>query len=395
MMTMTTISPSKPTTRALEILRALGRSSTAKYEAMANWIGEDDRVRGGLLFHGASTGRWSGQGVQPHNFPKGRIKDQEVAWNALKTHDKAVIAQLRDSKGQPFDGPMDALSSALRGVIIPREGYDLCVADYASIEARVLLWLAGETTALELFRTGGDIYLDMASEIYGYECNKQDHAKERGLGKIAILGLGYQMGASKFQATCEAQGIVIEDDLAERVVHAYRSKYWRVKRLWYATEEVACDAVTSGELRIESRIAWRVEGRFLYATLPSGRRLAYPDPEVRLRATPWGDMKPSLTFMGVDPHTHQWKRQTTYGGMLVENLVQAIARDIMADALMRCEQSGKYIPILTVHDELVTEVASGTGNAKEFERLLTDIPWWASGCPIAAEAWIGLRYTKR
>ena len=140
-------------------------------------------------------------------------------------------------------------------------------------------------------------------------------------------------------------------------------------------------------------VRWRLDGRFLYATLPSGRQLAYPDPQVRKRATPWGAMKNSLTYMGVDPYTRKWTRQASYGGMLVENIVQAISRDIMAEAMVRCEAS-VYTPILTVHDELITECHPILGDVEEFTQLVAQCPTWASGLPIAAEAWAGYRYHK-
>jgi DNA polymerase len=380
---------SAPARRAIEILRTLGRSSTAKYETMRDWAGPDGRVRGGLLYHGATTGRWSGAGVQPHNFPKGTIKhfDPEAAWTLLKTGDRSqILAQ--------YPSVMEVLSCALRGAIVAAAGHQLYVADYASIEARVLLWLAGEQDALRLFREGGDLYCDMASSIYDRPITEQDKL-ERQVGKFAILGLGYQMGWSKFQATCATFGITIEDEFAQQVVEAYRQKYWRVKQLWYDTEAAACEAVThKGHLIRHDRTAWQRMGRFLYCTLPSGRRLAYPEPELRKRQTPWGAEKWALTYKGVNTYTRQWERQTSYGGLLVENVVQAVSRDLMAAALQRCEESGVYTPVLSVHDEIIAEAPLGQGSVAEFEGLLMTVPTWAIGCPISAVGWRGLRYRK-
>ena len=205
---------------------------------------------------------------------------------------------------------MTVLSHALRGAIVATPGKALYVADYASIEARVVMWLAGEKHGLELFRTGADIYLDMASDIYGYPCNKQDHAKERQMGKIAILGLGYQMGWSKFQTQCAAADAPIDDDFAQQVVNAYREKYWRIKQMWWDQEAAtiaACGSRTKREVEC-GRVAWQKVGRFLYCTLPSGRRLAYPDAEVRKRPTPWGEERPALTYMGVNSFSRKWTR---------------------------------------------------------------------------------------
>lgn len=376
--------------RGLELMQALGKSSTAKYETMQAWLCEDNRVHGGILYHGASTGRWTGKGVQPHNFPKGTIKsfDMEEAWLILKEGTREEIQIV-------YGSVMNALSAALRGAIVPSPGHELFVADYAAIEARVLLWLAGDEGALDIFRRGDDIYLDMASSIYGYACNKKDHGSERQLGKVAILGLGYQMGASKFVDTALTYGITLTDDFARVVVDTYRSKYWRVKQMWTDQEEAAIKAVHHPYTEVHcGLITWFSEPGFLYGELPSGRYLAYPNPEVRMRTMPWGGVKEALTYMGIDTYTRQWKRQVTYGGMIVENITQAVARDLMAQAMLRCEQSGTYQTLMSVHDELIAQAPIGVGDVHEFEALMAECPPWAEGCPVTAEGWKGARYRK-
>jgi DNA polymerase len=374
----------------LRLVRTLGRSSTAKYRKMADWACPDGRVRGGLLYHGASTGRWSGAGVQPHNFPRGAPggpgKDQDALWDNLKA-----------GRLSAYPDVMEALSEALRGAIMASPGKQLYVADYASIEARVLLWLADDTKALGIFTRGEDIYCDMASEIYGRPITKADK-DERQLGKTAILGLGYQMGASKFVDTAmDMAGIKIDEDMAKRVVDAYRSKFWKVKQLWDEQQATAIEACYVPQETVTTKyVNWLYDDDegFLFCTLPSGRRLAYPEPEVHMKMTPWGEKRPSLTFMGIDGYSRKWTRQHTYGGSIVENEVQAIARDLMAAAMLRCEQSGIYEVVLTVHDEIVAEADLGVGSVRAFEELLTELPPWAMGCPIAAEGWRGLRYHK-
>lgn len=379
--------------RGLELVQTLGRSSTAKYGTMADWLGPGDRVRGGLLFDGASTGRWTGKGVQPHNFPKGTLKDQEAAWAVLKTLDREQIVAFPNAKGVPYGEVMKLLSDALRGVIVAPKGKQLYVADYAAIEARVVLWLAQADDLLNIFRRGEDIYCTMASEIYARPITKAD-AAERQLGKVAVLGLGYQMGWAKFMESAASYGIDLDEPFARRVVDTYRRKFWQVKQLWWDTEEAAIQAVREpGSEIVEGRITWFVDDRFLYAQLPSGRRLAYADPEVRLRSTPWGE-KDHLTFMGVDTYTRQWTRQHTYGGSLVENLTQAVARDVMADAMVRIEGTMDYRIVLSVHDELIAEAPLGYGSVSEFEALLTQVPRWGTGLPIGAEGWVGTRYRK-
>jgi DNA polymerase len=320
--------------------------------------------------------------VQPHNFPKGTVKDQEALWHTLKGQDRTQI-------GAEYSGVMEALSNGLRGTIIASAGKDLYVADYASIEARVVMWLAEEDEALDFFRTGGDIYLDMAAEIYNKECYSP--SPERQVGKFAILGLGFQMGAPKFQGTCEKFGVKIEEEFAVRVVEAYRGKYWRVKQMWTDQEDAALQAVRTKQPVQCGYVTWLREGHFLFCELPSGRRLAYPYPEIRARETPWGAVKASLTFMGIDTYTRKWKRQVTYGGSLVENITQAVARDIMAEAMLRCEEQG-YEVALTVHDEIVTENAQG--NVAEFVQILTTVPEWAVGLPVEAAGFVAKRYKK-
>jgi len=376
------------TKRGLEILSTLGKSSTAKYEAMQNWMAPDGRIRGGLIYHGATTGRWTGAGVQPHNFVRGTVKDMDVLWDALKLGRGDLLAH--------YGGIMDALSQGLRGAIVSRPGSQLYVADYSAIEARVVMWLAGQEDALDIFRRGEDIYLDMASTIYHRVCTKAD-TKERQLGKATILGCGFQMGASRFVDTAATYGITIDEDFSKGVVDAYRAKYSKVKTLWYDMEQAAVDALHRDNEGIPvecGKVEWLLDGRFLYCILPSGRRLAYPGPQLTPRKTPWGETRMQLSYMGVDAHTRQWKRQTSYGGLLTENVTQACARDILAEALTRLEASGTYRPVLSIHDEIVSEASLKEGSVAEYEALVTENPDWADGLPIAGETWHGTRYRK-
>lgn len=373
--------------RGLELMQLLGKSSTSKYITMKRWMCPDSRVRGGLLFHGAGTGRWSGAGVQPHNFVKGKVKDMATLWSVLEKGTREEIIDL-------YGDVMTALSNALRGAITCAEGNRLYVADYNAIEARVVLWVAEDEKHLGIFRRGEDIYLDMASSIYGRVC-ADNPSPERDLGKIAVLGLGFQMGWKKFRNTCAKFKIVIDDDMAQRVVTAYRDKFWRVKKLWKTVEDAAIEAVRNpGEVINAGKTDWVVEGDFLYCILPSGRKLAYPEPKVQMKQTSWGDLKETLTFKGVNPKTRQWQRMSAYGGLLVENIVQAIARDLMAEAMLRCELSGTYLPVLSVHDELIAEAKEDEGSVKEFEGIMTLLPTWAEGLPVAAAGWTGFLYRK-
>lgn len=390
--------------RGLELIQTLGRASTAKYQAMANWACGDGRVRGGLLYHGASTGRWSGAGVQPHNFPKGKVRDIEGAWGAIKSGDPDTIRGfLYDGKEKVGD-VLKLLSQSLRGAIIASPGKKLFVADYSSIEARVLLWCARDDAALDLFRQGRCIYMDFASDIFKYPVTDKEKQKmERGFGKVGILGLGYQCGADKFvDVAWTLGGIVLplesndpNEITSRQIVAAYREKYWRVKQLWYDQEAAAILATRNPGDEVPCYpVTWLKDDQTLYCMLPGGRRLAFPFAQVKTVRTSWGSTKQGLTHMGVNSLTRKWQRQTVYGGLLVENLVQAISRNIMADAMIRLEQSKIYQPILSVHDELISEANEHLGDVHEYTKIVAEVPLWAKGCPIEAESWAGRRYKK-
>jgi DNA polymerase len=435
--------------RVLVICREVNRTSTAKYKSCLAMAAADGRMRDLMMYHGASTGRWSGKGLQPHNFPRGSVKDVEALCEVLLTED---VEYIRGMYGEVIK----ALSDALRGLIVASPGKDLIVADYAAIEARVVLWLARQMDALKVFYEGQCIYCDMATGIYGYKVIKGKHVDERQMGKQAILGLGFGMGFVTFLLTCRKYGITFtpaqarkivggrwaeleaymrgyffpetkenanknaratgakrrrrltdngldfdavlhELILMKHVVDVYREKYPSVAQMWSDVEAAAIAAVRSPGRAVYSeigRVTYVVEGRFLKCVLPSGRALHYCDPRIVERKTDWGKAQPTLLFMGVHPLTKQWTVLDTYGGKLVENITQATARDLMAEAMLRAEDSMVYDVLLSVHDEIITEVDEGAGSVEEFEELISVPPSWAKGCPVAAEGWRGKRYRK-
>jgi len=377
---------------AMALWRRVARTSIKKYQAMLDRMAGDGRIRDLLRYHGASTGRWAGAGIQPQNFPRGSIKNMEAACEEITLLDRQELEQQHGDV-------MEFLSGALRGALCASPGKELITADFSAIEARGTFWLAGDEAALEIFRKGLCIYKDMAGAIYGIadaQSIKKDDPK-RQLGKGAVLGLGYQMGAPKFVTTCANPPyfITIDLDFAERVVNAYREKHAAVKRLWYDLEKAAIEAVRRGPGGdvVECRSTkWAVRGRFLHCRLPNGRLLSYCDPWIEYEMTQWGE-RPKLKFWGVDTYTKKWSPQTTYGGKLTENVVQALCRDLMAEAMQRLEAHG-YPMVLSVHDESVAEVPEGWGDLKEFESIMAEVPKWAEGMPIAAEGWRGRRYKK-
>jgi len=370
--------------RLLEIRQALAMSSVSKLGAMIQVGANDDRLRGLILYHGASTGRFSGRGVQPQNFPRGSVSDVQ---NIFDAYDQGY-----DFFKMLFPNVLAAISSSLRGMLIASEGHELFAGDFASIEARGLLWIAEDEAGLSIFRAGKDIYKEMAGEIYKID-PKHVNKNQRQVGKFAILALGYGMGAKKFVDTCLSFGVVITFEFAQRVVNIYREKFEIVKKFWYEVNAAAIKAVKSpGSVVKCKRLAFLYKGNFLMIRLPNGRKLFYASPKISTEIKTWGEVQ-SLSFMSVNAKTKKWEREHTYGGKLVENIVQALSRDLMVEAMYLLEDAG-YKVLITVHDEVVTEREIGKGSIKEFESIMSKAPAWANGFPIGAEAWKGQRYRK-
>jgi DNA polymerase len=369
--------------RVLEIRQELSKTSTKKYAAIKNAVCKDGRLRNLLMYHGASTGRWTGMTVQPQNFPRNELKDTASAIKAAKSGSLWVFESA-------YPDVMTTLSFLLRSVFVATPGYTMHGGDYSAIEARVLFWLAGETAGLKVFESNQDIYVDLAKVIY--VSGEIDKAK-RDLGKRGILGCGYGMGKKKFKETCENFGLIIDEVMAERVVATYRDKYYPVVRFWYDQEAAAIKAVETGQVVKCGKIVWGKHGRFLYARLPSGRCLAYFDPRIVIGETPWKEKKSQLSYMAVNSVTRKWERERTYGGKIAENLTQAVARDLMAYSMKYAELMG-YEGLLSVHDELITEILDSKSCRLDFEKVMTTKPEWADGLPIKAEVWSGERYSK-
>jgi len=378
----------------LKLRQQVGKTSVKKFQAMKNAVCSDCKIRDMFVYHGASTGRWTGKIVQVHNLPRGTIKDTDLCIANIKKRDLNRFKFL-------YPDVMSAISSCVRGGLIADIGKDLLVADFASIEARVLAWLAGEEVSLKEFRTGEDSYVKMAEAIFQSKDITKD---QRFVGKTAVLGCGYGMGWKVFQASCASMGQKVSEALARKAIAAFRKKNKKIVKLWYDIEKAAMEAVrTKEEYSTHPSlplITFKVKGAFLYCTLPSGRKLAYHKPLIE-RVEKFGEMRDQLTFMGVGIN-NSYVRQSVWGGTLVENIVQAIARDILCEAMLRVEKAG-YRVVLHVHDEIVVEVPErDTWGVKRhdsftlnsFLSLITELPAWAKGCPIEAEGWRGKRYRK-
>jgi DNA polymerase len=376
-----------PAREMLEIRAASSKTSTAKYQAFEFRSRHDSRLRDILKYHTASTGRWGGAGVQPQNFPRGSIKNSVQAAEILRDGDLELVRLL-------YGNPMEVFSSCLRNMIVAPKGKILDVADYASIEVRVLFWLARHTDGVQAFYDGRPLYEELAANIFGVEASEV-LPDQRFLGKQATLGCGYGMGAKKFRATCQALGREVSEDLAEAAVRVYRTTHAPVTALWKNLERAAFAAVENpGKKYTINRTSWFVSKGFLWCELPGKRRLAYYRPEVVWEESHWGK-RPTLYHWGVDALPRKWARQKTYGGKLTENVVQAIARDLMAEAMLRIEDAGPWEIVLSVHDELIAERdLKSDGSLDRFCELMETLPAWAEGCPIAVEGWSGARYHK-
>jgi DNA polymerase len=344
-------------------------------------------VRDILVYHTASTGRFGGAGVQFQNLPRGNIKEIPTALKLLVAGDHDLIRPI-------FGEPMGVFSSLLRSMIIPEKGNEFFCADYAAIEARVLFWVAGNKPGMDAFRDGRDLYKELAMVIFNHEVVEEVTKDQRFVGKTSILGAGYGMGPKKFQATCEAQGAQIHEQTAKLAIATYRKVHFQVVSLWdkYTRASIAATQ-NPGKIFSIKKTKWYVKDDFLYCELPSSRKIAYHKPSVKYELTPWGEKRPVLYHYGVNGLTRKWEESSTYGGKLTENVVQAIARDLMAEAMLRIEKAG-YEIVLTVHDELLAERKKGFGDLKHFCDLMNESPEWAKGCPINVEGWQGDRYRK-
>lgn len=388
--------------RALELRKEAAKSSTAKLLAMKERASADSRVRGIHQYHGASTGRWAGRGIQPQNLPRPRpgIKPKDV-------HDMIDMFKNPGLLDMSYGPIMDALADCVRGMIIPDPGHDLVAVDFSAIEARVLAWLAGEEAVLNIFRTHGRIYEAAAAGIYHVPMAQVDKT-QRQIGKVAVLALGYGGGVGAFQSMARNYNITIEDVEADDIKKAWRLANPAIVKYWWALERAAMDAVAVGGTHtagpVGRQVAFKRAGSFLWCKLPSGRVLCYPYPEVRATSTPNGSERDSLTYMTVvsnvkaklieDPASSgTWKRVGTYGGSLAENVTQAVARDLLASAMLRLAEHDAKI-VLHCHDEVVIEAPICSWSVSEVEALMAEAPSWAAGLPLAAEGWRGTRYRK-
>lgn len=384
--------------RLLEIRKALSKTSTRKYQGFLDRAGDDGRVRDILLYHGASTGRDTGTGVQPHNFPRPAIRvDPLRPYAAVETVARADYEMLKILYGDSL--PL-VFSSILRNMIIPSDGCELYVADFSKIEVAVLWWLADNHPGLKVLNSGLDPYIYMASantkKPYIEIVKDSDDYQ---LGKAQTLGCGFGMGWEKFQKTAfDFYRLKLTEAQSRRAVENYRKANAAVPILWKDYEAAAIAAIEQqGKHAViaygTGKCSFAVHDKFLWIELPSGRRLAYREPRITWRETEYGPRK-TVEFLGLDKTKKKLGVERTWGGTLTENIVQAVARDLLLPSMLKLEKAG-YIPLLSVHDEAICERKIGEGNLEEFTKILCETPKWADEkLPISAKGWSGPRYRK-
>ena len=381
--------------RMLEIRQELGKTSTKKYDAIEAAVCPDGRVRGLLQFYGANrTGRWAGRLVQVQNLPRTYTEPLPLARELVKQKNLDALRLI-------YGSVPDTLSQLIRTAFIAPEGHVLIDADFSAIEARVISWLAGEQWRLEVFRTHGKIYEASASQMFGVpiELIKKGNPEYslRQKGKVAELALGYQGSTGALINMGALDMGIPEADLPD-IVTRWRDANSRIRDLWYTMDNAAVQVIANGgsvgvrNLLLSREFDYNQDTDVFTILLPSGRKLYYVSPS--LGQNQWGN--PSITYMGMDQKTKGWKTIETYGGKLVENCVQAIARDALAGAIERLEAAGLPV-VFHVHDEVIIDVSPFAKPDAMLEKVVDimrePIPW-APDLPLNADGWVGNFFRK-
>ena len=357
----------------------IAKSSVKKYEKMLDCVCPDGRAHGLLQFMGAGrTGRWAGRLVQVQNLPRQTFGDLEEAAALVKSGQADMLGPL-------WGSAPNVLSELIRAAFVAAPGSRFLVADFSAIEARVIAWLAGEQWVLDLFKNGGDIYCETGSRMFGQEVKKHSPLRQR--AKVAVLACGYQGGVGALKAMGGEKLGLGEDEMAS-IVDAWRKANPRIAQMWWDVNRAALEAIKNGTSQMVGRIKVYQKLGALVIALPSGRELIYPSP--RVGENRFGGE--SITFMGLGLN-RKWGRIETYGGKLVENIVQATARDVLAHSMATLEAAG-YPTVMHVHDEVITEVPYGRGSVEELCALMSQGPKWSKGLPLAAEGFESTYYKK-
>lgn len=365
---------------ALSLRLKMSNSSTKKYLMMENVRCSDDRLHGLVQFYGANrTGRWAGRLLQVQNLPRNKMPELDIARDLVKKKDAEGIDLL-------FGNVPDVLKQLIRTGLIAKEGHTFHVSDFNSIEARVLAWYAGETWAIDAFREHGKIYEATASQMFNVPLDQVD-GDLRQKGKVSTLALGYQ-GSVGALIAMGALDMGLEEDELKPLVDGWRKANKNIVKFWYDVQRAAIKAIEEkGVVRLNKGLKFFHRKGFLFVKLPSGRNLSYAKARIVE-----GDYGPKIVYEGQGDKV-AFSTLDTYGGKLVENIVQATARDLLAEAMIRLDEKG-YNIVFHVHDEVVAEVPKGESTIGEMNEIMSVVPKWAKGLPLGAEGYETEYYKK-
>tara|TARA_R110000751_G_scaffold64574_4_gene132632 strand:- start:9149 stop:11059 length:1911 start_codon:yes stop_codon:yes gene_type:complete len=366
----------------LELRYESSRVGTKKNKKMLELVCSDGTIKGAFLYHSATTGRYGAKGVQVQNF--GKADNDAMQEKVLHLIDTANAETFL----KEFPRPLTAISKCMRGFIKATPGNRFLIADYASIEARVLAWLANETFLLKAYENGEDVYRVMAASIYNCSVDEiNPKGKKRFFGKQVILGAGYSMGPKRFRDRCKDFGVIIPASEATRIIDLYRESVPKIANYWKRMNLAVIKAVVIGEPIKTGKCIFRTDNDFLYIDLPSGRSLSFYQP--RITRSDWGT--PQVEFTGF--FNGKAVPETLYGGLITQNIAQAVARDLLCNGMLVAEENG-YPIVLHCHDEAVTLIGKEVGSNNDYIDQLCKLPEWAKGLPLAAEGEEALRYKK-
>lgn len=372
---------------ALQLRLKLSNSSTKKYIMMDNATCSDSRIHGLLQFYGATrTGRWAGRLLQVQNLPRNYLDSLDYARQLVKDRDREAIEVF-------YDSVPDTLKQLIRTGLVAEEGNRFIVSDFSAIEARVIAWYAGQDWVLDVFRTHGKIYEATAAQMFhlgeveSYDWKSSEGKEMRQRGKVATLALGYQGAAGALTAMGALDQGISEEELPD-IVQRWREANKKIVNFWYGTQRAVIECLAEGGVKKGPKgLKFFKKGGFLFIQLPSGRRLSYAKAHLEE-----GNYGPAIFYEGQGDKVAFQKLQT-YGGKLVENIVQATARDILAEAMIRLDKNN-YPIVFHVHDEAVAELPHGKGSLEDMNELMAVNPEWAAGLPLNAEGFETEYYMK-
>ena len=379
----------------IDLRREIGKTSNAKYTAILASAGRGDRIRGLFRYYGANrTGRWAGRLVQLQNLPQNHIEELDEARDLAKLHDLSLMELM-------YEKPTHILSQLIRTVFIAPEGYTFSVADFSAIEARVIAWVANEQWRLDLFNDPkADIYCASASKMFGVPVHKGDELRQR--GKVAELALGYGGGVNAL-TTMDTKKALTEEEKPQ-ILLKWREANKKVVSLWKSLENAAKTCIGTRRPQTYvidefSSIVFSYEGGAMTIELPSGRKLFYPSARLSSRAISGANGEfdvQDISYMGQEQTTGKWAKLHTYGGKLTENIVQAISRDLLANAIFKVFDMG-YNIVLHVHDEIAAEIPKDGNEELTLNAMIDamcEAPSWAANIPLRAAGYITEYYKK-